>query len=239
LDYWSHSTNINHIETELTENSSKNLRIGRSSFAVFFANSAVDFLVNIFLTVGLVIILTSCSSPTQKPLSFDTSLLKNGDLICRYGNGFFSKYFRQFSDSIQLYSHVGLVHITEDSVHVIHSEASELTGIGVVQRVPLESFLNQINVWGLYRLDQEDSVRNKVIELAYVHYLDRVPFDMDFELDNEEIYCTELVAMCINGAIGQETIKPKTVILGKRAYSVDDTFLVDGIFKVTSSDDVK
>ncbi len=187
----------------------------------------------------LVGLLASCGSAPEKPLSLDTNLLKNGDLVYRYGNGFFSKYFRKVSDSVQTYSHVGMLHVTPDSIHVIHSEASELTFVGFVQRQPLQEFLYDVNEWGIYRLDSSDSIRDRIAASALAYHKKRVPFDMAFSLDNEDIYCTELAAICVNEAVGYELVKPMTVILGKYGFSVDDTFLVEGIYKVISSQDVE
>lgn len=183
-------------------------------------------------------LLVSCSPKPSEPLSLDPSLLKNGDLLCRYGNGFFSKYFRQVSDSVPLYSHVGLVHVTEDSIHVIHAEASELTFVGYVRREPLHIFLKDVDTWGIFRLDRPDSIRNEITQVALGYHNDRVPFDMDFSLkDDKEIYCTELIGLSFNKILGEEFMAPKTTMMGKLGYSVDDTFLVDGIFEVAHSEE--
>ncbi len=140
------------------------------------------------------------------------------------------------SDSVPEYSHVGFVHISGDSIHVIHSEASELTFIGFVRRDPLHDFVKNVRSWGIYRLDQPDSVKAKMMDIAYDYHVQKVPFDMDFSIeDDAKIYCTELIATCINKAVGAELVKPNTVIMGKKGYSVDDTFLVEGIFEVAKS----
>jgi hypothetical protein len=142
------------------------------------------------------------------------------------------------SDSVTDYSHVGIVHITEDSIHVLHAEASELTFEGFVHRDPLNLFLQEVNSWGIYRLDTSDSVRNRVINNALRYHDAKVLFDMDFSIDDTtKVYCTELIAECINKAIGEERVKPQTVIMGKRGFSVDDTFLVEGIFEVAKSEE--
>jgi hypothetical protein len=184
-------------------------------------------------------LLVSCSpKQVEEPLPFDTSILKNGDLLCRYGNGFFSKYFRMVSDSVTDYSHVGFVHITEDSIHVIHAEASELTFKGFVHRDPIDLFLQDVRSWGIYRVDRPDSIRNRIIQNALRYHEMKVLFDMDFNIeDTTEVYCTELIAECINKAVGEDMVKPATVIMGKKGFSVDDTFLVDGIFEVAKAEE--
>jgi hypothetical protein len=163
----------------------------------------------------------------------DKAIFQNGDLLYRAGNGFFSKYFKQVSDSVQLYSHAGIIQVEGDSVFVIHSEASELTFIGYVQRQPVEVFLQDIETWALYRLERPAHQRDKVLQIAYDYHRQQVPFDMDFSMDDDsEIYCTELLALCVNKALGEELILPNTRIMGKMGYDVDDTFLVEGIKEV-------
>ena len=187
----------------------------------------------------LIGLLVSCShKKAEEPLPFDTSILKNGDLLCRYGNGFFSKYFRMVSDSVTDYSHVGIVHITEDSIHVLHAEASELTFKGFVHRDPLNLFLEDVKSWGIYRLDKPDSIANRIAVNALRYHHAKVLFDMDFTInDTTEVYCTELIAECVNKAVREELVLPKTVIMGKKGFSVDDTFLVEGIFEVAKSEE--
>lgn len=141
------------------------------------------------------------------------------------------------SDSVTRYSHVGMVHLTEDSIHVIHSEASELTFVGFVRREPLSVFVKDVRTWGIYRLDRSDSIRNLVMDVALDYHEQRVPFDMDFALDNDEIYCTELIGLCFNKILGDDFMPPATTLMGKKGYSVDDTFLVDGIFEVARSEE--
>lgn len=183
-------------------------------------------------------LLFSCSQEPKAPLSFDREILQNGDLVYRLGKGVFSKYFKQVSDSVQTYSHVGFVHITSDSIHVVHAEASELTFIGYVRRDPIDEWLHDVKKWGLYRIDRPQEVRNQVLQVALDYHGKRVPFDMDFSLkDDKEIYCTELIGLCVNKGTDEDILSPRTQIMGKWGYSVDDTFLVPEIFQVASSDD--
>jgi hypothetical protein len=172
--------------------------------------------------LSISIVLFACSKQESKPLPFETKFLQNGDLVFRYGDGFFSKYFRKASDDGS-YSHVGLVHITEDSIHIIHTEASEFTGIGYVRRDPLDEFMKNVGAWGIYRLDRPDSIRQLIIEKALVYHFRRVPFDLDFSLDDDKkLYCTELIAICVNEAAGEPIIKPESNMFGRYGYSITD-----------------
>ncbi len=186
----------------------------------------------------IIFCLVACAAPDkQKPLPFDSQVLQNGDLIYRYGNGFFSSYFQGVSDSVKTYSHVGIVHKEGEAIFVIHSEASELTGVGFVQRQPLVEWLAEVLDWGIYRLDRPQVQRDEIVRLAMIQHTKKTPFDLDFSnATDEAMYCTELIAKCINRALGEELIQPHARLMGAEFYSVDDTFLVDDIFLICASD---
>lgn len=158
----------------------------------------------------------------------DTGFIQNGDVIYRYGNGFFSKHFRNFSRKEKIYSHAGVINIGNDSVFVIHSEADEFTGIGGVKRDGLNMFLNDASVWAVYRLKYPGPVRNKVADIALIYVRRNTPFDLKFDYtDDTSVYCTELVALCLNKAVGRTIVKPGSQLKEQLFYSVDDTYLID------------
>lgn len=90
--------------------------------------------------------LVSChNNESSSSGEWDLKKIRNGDIIYRHGNGFFSDYFRKSSNREQLYSHGGIITIDNNNVYVIHSEASELTGIGGVRKESLNAFLKDIS----------------------------------------------------------------------------------------------
>lgn len=184
---------------------------------------------NLFVVLSLICISSCTSAPTQKNgiEASEELLLENGDIIYRHGNGFFSGYFKNTSQKEQLYSHAGIVSVSGDSVFVIHSEASEFTGIGGVKKESLQVFLKDISTWGVYRLDTIRDVRDSIVITAFKYLSDNSQFDFDFDSDDDsKIYCTELVALCINKAVHRRLIEANGY-LGKKIYfAVDDTYMI-------------
>jgi hypothetical protein len=169
-----------------------------------------------------------------------TATYASGDILCRYGDGVFSRYFSAAASKASVYSHVGIVACKGDSVYVYHVEASELTGVGVVKKEPLADFLSAITTYGLYRSSFSPDITAKMVTQAVVYYQRKIPFDLAFDASNDrKLYCTELVADCINHATSDSTIKPGLQIRHRLFYSIDDIYLnkhMKCIFKTAASD---
>ena len=116
--------------------------------------------------------------------------LKNGDIICRLGDRFWSQYFRDISTEDRRYSHMGIIRIHDDRVTVIHAEGTTQSGRDFVKEEPIENFLSKARAIGIYRLHDADG--NQIANLA-MEYMG-LPFDWQFDMtDNSRIYCTELL----------------------------------------------
>lgn len=177
------------------------------------------------------LLFAGCTKEVKQPAeTLPLNEIQNGDIICRLGNGFFSNQFKKYSQTEKIYSHVGIIEKRNDSLFVIHAEASELTGIGYVKREPIEVFLSNIKIWGVYRVNASDSVRNNITKHAKEYFTRNTPFDMDFDAtDDSKVYCTELVANSINKAFGDSIIKP-AMYLGKlKVYGIDNVYLLPDI----------
>lgn len=164
----------------------------------------------------------SCSH-TEK-ITHEIPPLEDGDIICRLGNGMFSNLFRMQSEE-QIYSHIGIVRLANDSVFIIHAEANELSGEGHVKAEPWQDFIDNSRKWGLYRMNSDVSTRRQIAHHAF-HYVEQhVPFDMEFNLHNDNrVYCTELAALAINRARGETRIVPGGKIGSILFYSIDDIY---------------
>lgn len=180
------------------------------------------FLLNLFL------ILLSCHGNDRlNNNELHTYEFQNGDIIYRHGNGFFSDYFRKSSIKEQLYSHGGIIAVDSSQVYVIHSEASELTGIGGVRKESLNTFLKDIGTWAVYRLDTTQTVRDSIVYIATRYLNKKIPFDLDFDnTTDDKIYCTELIALSVNKAVHLDLIKATGNIRNKTYYAIDDTYLI-------------
>lgn len=180
------------------------------------------------LLVVCLIVVESCSkgTPTVETKK-DLPVFENGDLIYRHGNGLFSDYFREMSLNEKLYSHTGIISIRNDSTFVIHSVASEFTGIGCVQEEHISTFLYDINAWAVYRLDTTMTIRNRIAECAIEYLRLKTPFDLAIDNTSDaELYCSELVAVSVNKALKSDFIVASGNLRGKPYYSVDDTYLL-------------
>lgn len=191
-------------------------------------NGKYQWVNNLF--VLFLILLSSCQSGRDEvdTLSVADSLqFENGDIICRQGNGFFSGYFKNTSKKEQIYSHVGIIVIHGDSVSVIHSEASELTGIGGVRQESLGVFLRDISTWAVYRVDTIQPVRDSIVAVAKDYLAKDIQFDLDFDLsDDKKVYCTQLLALSVNKAMQREVIHANGHMGKKVFYAIDDIYLI-------------
>lgn len=192
--------------------------------------------------IFLFLFVAFCScKPDKLPDSPDLSLAENGDLIFRFGDGYFSGFFRNFSEKEKIYSHTGILIRDEssDSIFVIHAEGSELTGVGNVKKDPATGFLHKVDDWAVYRLKGTKEQRAIIANLALDFWRRRVPFDMHFDaLDSSALYCTELVANCINTATRSLVIVPRTCRDGRYFIAIDDTYMntsVQSIIKNTKN----
>ncbi|QIK53022.1 hypothetical protein G7051_01110 [Dysgonomonas sp. HDW5B] len=182
----------------------------------------------IFL-LSLFLLLVSCHSNENSSSSeWDLKEFRNGDIIYRHGNGFFSDYFRKSSNREKLYSHGGIIAIDNNSeVYVIHAEASELTGVGGVRKESLNVFLKDISTWAVYRLDTTQTVRDSIVYVATQYLNKETPFDLDFDnTSDDKVYCTELIALSINKSTHRNLIKATGSIRNKPYFAIDDTYLI-------------
>ncbi len=188
--------------------------------------------------LSLPLILVSCQRKENlSENEYDLKEFQNGDIIYRHGHGFFSDYFRKSSNREQLYSHAGIVAVDSNKVYVIHSEASELTGVGGVRKESLNVFLKDISTWAVYRLDTTQTVRDSIVYTATEYLNKKIPFDVDFDnTTNDEVYCTELVALSINKATQHNLIKATGSIRNKPYYAIDDTYLIKEMSLIQKED---
>lgn len=154
----------------------------------------------------------------------DDKLLEDGDLICRLGKTWYSNLFRRKASSEKKYSHMGIVlYAGTDSCSVLHVENGD-DHKGVVVE-PLSSFLSHSCRVGVYRLQLPDTTISRFEEEAVMYYHRQTPFDLAFDsFSDDKLYCTELVAVCLQKADPLLDIQPTLMVAGKKVYSLDDLF---------------
>lgn len=173
-------------------------------------------------------VVPSCAGPSgdsssNGPAVYIGDSLRSGDLVCRMGDGFFSDVFRRYSGGDERFSHIGVVHREDSLLFVVHAEASELTGVGSVRMDPLSDFLDHASDYAFYSV-KEDSIRLRIDSFASDYALRNTPFDISFDLASDSaLYCTELVATCINRAAGDSSlVSPYPLRSGFSYYRIDD-----------------
>jgi hypothetical protein len=133
--------------------------------------------------------------PIGKPIKVQQSdkianIVKDGDVICRLGDRFWSQFFKDVSVVDRRYSHTGIIHINNGIITVINAEGDTGHGRDFVNEITLENFLKIARTVGIYRIRNIDG--NQISKLA-MEYIG-VPFDWQFDLcDESKLYCTELL----------------------------------------------
>ena len=133
-------------------------------------------------------------TPGKKLTAGDISAcLQDGDIICRLGNRFWSKHFKDISPVDKRFSHLGIIRISDDRITVIHAEGRAVEGKDFVNEVDLDEFLEIALAAGIYRLNNYLNAYNGKISSAAEKYIG-YPFDWNFDFEEKnKIYCSELL----------------------------------------------
>jgi hypothetical protein len=127
---------------------------------------------------------------TSRQSDMIASVVKEGDIICRLGDRLWSQFFRDVSSADRRYSHVGIVHINNNVITVIHAEGDTEQGKDFVNETALGDFLSVARTAGIYRIKNTDGNQISALAMEYIG----VPFDWQFEMrDESKLYCTELL----------------------------------------------
>jgi len=149
----------------------------------------------IIFTALIASTLVYITMPRGKPVAPEQhsglfSIVKDGDIICRLGETFWSQLFKNISLTDKRFSHIGIIRRKDDKITVIHAEGTTEPGKDYVKEEPLEDFLKIARAIGIYRINNIES--NQISDLAYEYI--GTPFDWQFDMhNNSELYCTELL----------------------------------------------
>jgi len=126
------------------------------------------------------------------------NILKDGDIICRLGDRFWSQLFKDISNDDKRFSHIGIIRIYNDKITVIHAEGTTKPQKDFVKEEPLEDFLKIARAIGIYRIKD---LEENLISGTAMEYIG-VNFDWKFDMNDEsEIYCTELLYIVLKRLI--------------------------------------
>ena len=134
-------------------------------------------------------------APRGKPVivqenKFPFETVEDGDIICRLGDRFWSKIFRDISVTDKRFSHMGIVRIRNDVITVIHAEGDTGHGRDFVNEIAFDDFVKIARAIGIYRINDIDGSQVSNLAMEYIG----IPFDWQFDMeDNTKLYCTELL----------------------------------------------
>ena len=128
---------------------------------------------------------------------FDTTGLRNGDLLFRNGNGGESRFVTGISNGI--YSHIAMAY--KDStgwkaVHAVPGETEDIHATDYLKCEPIEDFYqyDRACAGAVARVNCPDSLAEKALAFALDKVERRFAFDHHYKLeDTTTYYCTELV----------------------------------------------
>jgi len=155
----------------------------------------------LFLIVAGLAAVMSCSGNARKSrtqVMYDTTDLRNGDLLFRNGIGYESRVVTGLSDG--KFSHIGIAYHDGSQWNVIHAVPgeNEKGEPEYLKCEPISEFYyySRAKLGGLARVSCTDSIANTVAEKA-LHIVNRkVLFDNNYDInDTTELYCTELVRL--------------------------------------------
>jgi hypothetical protein len=125
-------------------------------------------------------------------------IVKDGDIICRFGDRFWSELIKDLSEIDKRYSHLGIIHINNSRISVINAEGNTDHGNDFVNEVTLGDFLKVARSVGIYRMKNIDG--NQISNTA-IEYIG-VPFDWQFDMhDSSKLYCTELLYVVLKNVM--------------------------------------
>ena len=150
--------------------------------------------------LALLPVVMSCSNHTKSHVQvmYDTTDLRNGDLLFRNGIGYESRVVTGLSNG--KFSHIGIAYHNGRQWNVIHAVPgeNEKGEPEYLKCEPISGFYyySRAKLGGSARVSCTDSIANIVAERAHDIVNRKVLFDNNYDIDDTtKLYCTELVRL--------------------------------------------
>ncbi len=163
----------------------------------------------------------------------EKKLLKNGDVILRYGFGMISDYIVQKFQEPYKISHCGIIMKNDSGTFVIHSESSSMFVKEGVMRQPLDQFVDASheNSVIVVRHVKNEEYSEDFMRSAQYYLKKEIEFDYSFDIeDTTKMFCSELILNIFKQSyqedIFQDTITGKTNIFQFRNFYDSKNFKV-------------
>ncbi len=145
-----------------------------------------------------------------------------GDIVFRKGDGMWTRYFIDVSTREKRFSHVGIIVQTEPDVLILHSDAHDMSGVGMVRTQGWHDFCKIAYECAVYRYDGDEAVARDFARLGMKRL--GVPFDRAFDMSSTNaLYCTEFIREVVNESAGREVVG-WSVYHGKKVIAIDDVY---------------
>ena len=166
-------------------------------------------------------------STPRPPVRLDTSRWCDGDVILRKGRGVISDVLRYCSLHDRTFSHAGLLFRVGNRWQVFHILGGEGAVNDGVSWEPINQFcsVDQADTVAVFRLTDDASVRDSLLTVCRAITLRHPSFDTRFDLaTNDQLYCTELVALVYRQASRGKISLPLTDFSGQRYVSCENLY---------------
>ncbi len=157
------------------------------------------------------------------------SLIKEGDILLRQGQGPLSTHIVRYMDEKHPLSHCGIVCKVNNKLTIVHCISEELSGIDGVQTQSIPDFFADVadsNI-AIIRPMLNSSQRIKFVSEAKRYLNRKIKFDHDFNFkDTTKLYCSEMVYYCYKNSTKKDPFE------FKKNWNVD-LMKFDSFFKST------
>ena len=155
------------------------------------------------LTAAIIMTILNCvifflyfrTDSTQLAVPCNVSRVQTGDIILSAGNSFKSfivKSTGMGTGRTPDYSHIGIFHREDDSIHIVHMSVDS----GVIKRESLDEYIatNEVIHYDIYRM--RTPIANTAVLASVIDSIVnmRKPFDHRYDMESEDsYYCTEFI----------------------------------------------
>lgn len=149
--------------------------------------------------------------------------LRHGDILFRGRDNSWGELGAMASREDQRYGHVGVVIWRDAEWQVVSATGNPFESQGGVISEPLKKFIGLSTRIGLYRLRVDADEFEAFLNGIETHAVQKTRFDRLYDIsDSEAVYCSELIWLCLNAALGKDVISDKTEWRGRKVIALDD-----------------
>ncbi len=134
---------------------------------------------------------------TYKLNDQEKMIIRDGDIILRYGHGLVSDYIVNIFNEKYTISHCGIISKEDNNMSVIHSESSSFLSEEGIQRQDFDDFVDagHINSVIIVRYNKCKSEElSRITKRANIYLKKKIPFDYSFNPDDTTVmFCSEII----------------------------------------------